>query len=205
MPGFGRSERSDWIVTVRDMAAWVAWFVRDMKLTQPLKVTGFPMGGWTAAELATFNGSMFSKMVLVSLAGIKPETGEAWDYVTRSGEDAFRAAFHDPEQSPEFVKYYGRKWSDKEEEQVEINREMAARLLWKPYMKSHTLAGPLPGISTETLIVWGREDTIIPMSAANTYKNGINGARLAILDGCGHMPEMEKPEEFTKLVLDFFG
>lgn len=203
LPGFGRSDRPDWIVTVRDMAAWVAWFVRDMNLTQPLNVIGFSMGGWTAAELATFNESMFNKMVLVSPAGIKPETGEAWDYFTRSGEDAFREAFHDPEQSPEFVKYYGRTWSDEEAEQVEINREMAARLLWKPYMKSHTLAGLLPAIATETLIVWGREDTIIPLSAANAYQQGINGARLAILDGCGHMPEMEKPEEFTKLVLDF--
>jgi pimeloyl-ACP methyl ester carboxylesterase len=80
---------------------------------------------------------------------------------------------------------------------------MAARLLWKPYMKSHTLAGLLPGVDIETLIVWGREDAIIPLSAANAFKTGIKGSRLEILDGCGHMPEMEKPEEFSKLVLDF--
>ena len=66
LPGFGQSARPDWIVTVRDLAAWVTWFVRDMGLTQPLNVIGFSMGGWVAAEIATMNSSVFKKMVEVA-------------------------------------------------------------------------------------------------------------------------------------------
>ena len=90
-----------------------------------------------------------------------------------------------------------------DEEQTESNREMAARLLWKPYMRSHTLAGLLRGIATPTLLVWGREDKIIPLSACQRYQRAIKGARARLLDQCGHMPEMEKPEEFVEAVLDF--
>jgi pimeloyl-ACP methyl ester carboxylesterase len=60
LPGFGRSARPDWILTVRDLAAWVTWFVRDVKLSQPLPVVGFSMGGWIAAEIATMNASLFT-------------------------------------------------------------------------------------------------------------------------------------------------
>jgi len=203
LPGFGRSTRPDWIVTVRDLAAWVTWFVRDMKLSQPLNVIGFSMGGWIAAEIATFNDSIFKKMVLVGPAGLKPEQGETWDYFVNSGKEAFERAFHDQGQSPEYAQYYGREWTPEEEEQVEINREMAARLLWKPYMKSHTLAALLRGVDTPTLLVWGRDDGIIPLNALQLYQRAIKGAQLRVLDKCGHMPEMERPEEFVKAVLDF--
>ncbi len=203
LPGFGQSARPDWIVTVRDLAAWVTWFVRDMGLPQPLNVIGFSMGGWIAAEIATMNASIFKKMVLVSPAGLKPEQGQTWDYFVNSGKEAFERAFHNPEQSSEYAQYYGREWTPEEEEQVEINREMAARLLWKPYMKSHTLAPLLGGVDTETLVVWGRDDGIIPVNVCQAYQKAIKGAKALILDHCGHMPEMEKPEEFTKAVLDF--
>ena len=38
-----------------------------------------------------------------------------------------------------------------------------ASLVWKPYMRSHTLRGLLGGTATPTLVVWGREDAIIPL------------------------------------------
>ncbi len=203
LPGFGQSARPDWIVSVRDLAAWVTWFVRDMKLPQPLNVIGFSMGGWIAAEIATMNASIFKKMVLVSPGGLKPQQGQTWDYFVNSGKEAFEQAFHNPEQSLEYSQYYGKDWTPEEEEQVEINREMAARLLWKPYLKSHTLAPLLGGVDTETLVVWGREDRIIPVDVCQLYQRAIKGAKAKILDRCGHMPEMEKPEEFAKVVLDF--
>ena len=203
LPGFGQSARPDWIVGVRDLAAWVTWFARDLKLPRPLNVIGFSMGGWLAAEIATVNSSIFKKMVLVAPAGLKPEEGEVWDYFVNSGKEAFARACYDPEQSLEYGQYYGRDWTPEEQEQVEINREMAARLLWKPYMRSHTLAALLPGIATPTLLVWGRQDKIIPLNACHLYQKAIKGAQMKVLGRCGHMPEMEKPEEFVKVVLDF--
>ncbi len=203
LPGFGQSERPEWITNPRDLAAWVTWFVRDMKLQEPLNVIGFSLGGWIAAEIATMNASIFKKMVLVGAAGLKPDEGEIWDYFVNSGPQAFEQAFHDPEQSPEYAQYYGREWSIDEQDQVEINREMTARLSWKPYLRSHTLRDLLPGVATPTLLVWGREDAIIPLNSCELYQQAIPGATAKIIANCGHMPEMEKPEEFVQAVLDF--
>jgi pimeloyl-ACP methyl ester carboxylesterase len=205
LPGFGETTRPDWIVTVRDVAAWVAWFVREMNLAQPLNVIGFSMGGWVAAEIATVNQHIFKNMTLVAPAGLKSEEGETWDYFVHSGKDAFEQAFFNPEGSAEYARFYGRDWTPEEEEQVELNREMAARLLWKPYMRSHTLPILLHGISTPTQVLWGREDQIIPLGAFQQYQFAIKGAKATVMEGCGHMPEMEKPQEFTKNVTGFFA
>ena len=82
---------------------------------------------------------------------------------------------------------------------------MAARLVWKPYMRSHTLAGLLRGVATPTLVVWGRDDAIIPLSVCRRYADAIPGARATVLDRCGHMPEMEQPEAFAQAVLEFLA
>ena len=160
---------------------------------------------WAAAEIGRVNGSIFKKMVLVAPAGLKPEEGEIWDYFAHLGKKAFAQAFYAPEQSPEYAQYYGKAWTPEEEEQVEINREMAARLLWKPYMRSHTLPALLQGIATPTLLVWGREDRIIPLGACQRYQQAIQGAKARILGKCGHMLEMEQPEAFVQVVPDFLA
>jgi len=205
LPGFGKSARPDWIVSVRDLAAWTAWFVRDLKLAQPLPVIGFSLGGWVAAEIATVNAALFSKLVLVGAAGVQPEAGEVWDYFMHGSREAFAQAFCEPAKSPEYAQYYGGDWTPEEEQAAEQNREMAARLLWKPYMRSHTLPALLRGIATPTLVVWGREDAIIPLAAGQRYARAIPGAKTTVLDRCGHMPEMEQPEAFARVVLDFLA
>lgn len=205
LPGFGRSARPDWIISVRDLAAWVAWFTRALALPQPMPVIGCSMGAWVAAEIATMNAAMFTKMVLVAPTGLKPDNGEIWDYFAHSSKEAFTQAFYHPDQVPEYAQYYGKMWTPEEEDEVEINREMAARLLWKPYMRSHTLRALLRGIATPTLLVWGREDAIIPSSTCALYQRAIPGATARILDQCGHMPEMEKPAEFVDVVLAFMS
>lgn len=204
LPGFGTSAFPDWLMTVRDLSAWVNWFVRDRGLPTPLNVIGFSMGGWIAAEMATANSAIFSKMVLVGAAGVKPREGEIWDYFLNSGKDAFQQAFHDHE-SEDYLKYYGKAWDPDEAEQVETNREAAIRYLWRPYMHSVTLPDLLPGVATPTLLVWGRQDGIVPISSCERYQECIPGAQAAVIEDCGHMPEMEKPEEFAKVVLDFLG
>jgi pimeloyl-ACP methyl ester carboxylesterase len=203
LPGFGQSTRPDWVISVRDLAAWVAWCVRDLRLAQPLNVIGCSLGGWLAAEIATINATLFHKMVLVGAAGLKPEVGEVWDYFVHAPREAFAQAFHNPAQAPEYAMYYGKVWTPEEEGQIENNREMASRVLWKPYMRSHTLRPLLRSIATPTLVVWGREDAIIPLNAGQLYQQAIPGATLQVLDGCGHMPEMEQPDVFARLVLDF--
>lgn len=60
------------------------------------------------------------------------------------------------------------------------------------------LASHLP-----TLIVWGDRDPIIPVRHAHAAHEAIPGSRLAILEGVGHFPHVEVPEEFLSVLTDF--
>ena len=53
--------------------------------------------------------------------------------------------------------------------------------------------------------IWGREDAVIPLSVGEAYNKSIRGSRLAVLDRCGHRPEIEKTGDFVKLLRDFLS
>jgi len=205
LPGYGRSTRPDWIMGVHDLAAWVTWFARDVDLRTPVNVIGCSLGGWVTAEIATVAPQFFNKMVLVGAMGIKPEQGEIFDYFLDSGLTGLRRAFHRPEQSSEFKRYWGREWTPEEADLVEQHREMTCRIAWKPYMHSLTLRHLLPGVRTPTLLVWGREDAITPIDSGEIYQRAIPRSRLVVIENCGHMPEMEKPTEFAGLIENFLA
>ena len=82
---------------------------------------------------------------------------------------------------------------------------MAARLTWKPYMYNPRLAHVLPRVANATLIVWGREDRIVPVECGEQYRRLLPNATLTVLERCGHLPPLEQPEAFARLVLDFLG
>jgi pimeloyl-ACP methyl ester carboxylesterase len=116
-----------------------------------------------------------------------------------------RRAFYRPDESAEFLHYWGKEWTPEEADLVEQHREMTCRIAWKPYMHSLTLRHLLQGVSTPTLLVWGRDDAITPLSTGEIYERAIPRARLVTIPNCGHMPEMEKPVEFAELVRSFLS
>jgi pimeloyl-ACP methyl ester carboxylesterase len=63
----------------------------------------------------------------------------------------------------------------------------------------------LPRVGNRTLIVWGREDRIVPVECGEQYRKLLPDAQLAVLEKCGHLPPVEQPEEFARLVTDFLG
>jgi len=203
LPGYGRSTRPDWIMGVHDLAAWVTWFARDMGINTPVNVIGSSLGGGVAAEIATVAPQFLNRLVLVGAMGVKPETGEIFDYFLESGRTGIVRNFHRPEQSADFERYYGREWTAEDTDRVEQHREMTCRIAWKPYMHSLTLPNLLPGVRTPTLLVWGAEDAITPLSSGERYRQAIPGSRLVTIEKCGHLPEMERPGEFVKVVRDF--
>ncbi len=54
-----------------------------------------------------------------------------------------------------------------------------------------------------TMIVWGRDDKLIPVSHAFAAHGAIEGSRLEIFDDVGHFPHCEAPERFVDVLLDF--
>jgi 4,5:9,10-diseco-3-hydroxy-5,9,17-trioxoandrosta-1(10),2-diene-4-oate hydrolase len=63
-------------------------------------------------------------------------------------------------------------------------------------------AGSLPH---KTLIIWGANDKVAPLNQAYVGKNLIKDSQLHVFDKCGHLPQVEWPEEFNHLVLEFLG
>ncbi|MCP5379860.1 MAG: alpha/beta fold hydrolase [Novosphingobium sp.] len=64
--------------------------------------------------------------------------------------------------------------------------------------------GPrLPGLEASTLIVWGRQDRVVPMDAGFRLIAGIPDSRLHIFNQCGHWAQWEHADEFNRMVLDF--
>ncbi len=82
-------------------------------------------------------------------------------------------------------------------------REAAARLLWHPHVAYRKLTSRLGRITAPTLVVWGSGDRLIPLPYGQAYANGIPGARLVVIDACGHLPPIEQPDRFADVVLAF--
>lgn len=72
-------------------------------------------------------------------------------------------------------------------------------------MHSLTLRHLLPGVVTPTLLVWGREGAITPLECGELYQRAIPRSRLSIIEDCGHVPKMEQPAEFARLVDNFLA
>jgi pimeloyl-ACP methyl ester carboxylesterase len=54
-----------------------------------------------------------------------------------------------------------------------------------------------------TLVIWGRQDRVLPPSHAMVVARALPGARVVFFDHCGHLPQIERPQEFNSAVLDF--
>ncbi|WP_309714164.1 alpha/beta fold hydrolase [Armatimonas sp.] len=62
-----------------------------------------------------------------------------------------------------------------------------------------------PKITVPTLILNGNQDGVIPPEHARLAAKGISGARLELLDRCGHFPFVEQPEKTTQAILKLVG
>jgi pimeloyl-ACP methyl ester carboxylesterase len=204
-PGFGKSERLDWIMNMRDLAGWYLDALDDLGMGRA-NLIGFSLGGWLAAEMATMCPEPFKKLVLVGAMGIKPPTGQIYDMFLEVAKDFISASYLDPAQTPEFPQVCPENPTPEQAEAWEAAREEACRLGWRPYMHYPSLAPLLRRLrKLPTLIVWGRQDAIVPMSVAEVYHASIPGSRLVIFDHCGHHPELEKSDEFVQHVRAFLA
>jgi pimeloyl-ACP methyl ester carboxylesterase len=60
-------------------------------------------------------------------------------------------------------------------------------------------------LALPVLIIWGKNDRTIPVKHAYRAVKRIAGARLHVLDRCGHMPPFEKAAEFNRIVAEFLA
>jgi pimeloyl-ACP methyl ester carboxylesterase len=61
----------------------------------------------------------------------------------------------------------------------------------------------LSKIAAPTLIINGKQDKIITPVSAQITKSAIKNSRLVLLDGCGHFPFAEQPQQSASAILSF--
>ena len=201
-PGFGTSDRPEWIESIQDIATFYTWLQEEHNL-ENIRGIGFSIGGWIAAEMAATCHHSFSKLIIVDAAGIKPIKGEITDIFIITPAQMIDLNFHNPKQAPEYDQLYNQTTNTEQNEIAERNLEMAVKICWKPYMHDPRLPSLLERVKTPTKIVWGRQDQIVPLECGELYQKAIRGSELEIIDNCGHSPQIEKPEEFTKIAIEF--
>jgi pimeloyl-ACP methyl ester carboxylesterase len=198
-PGYDGSERPAWMRSVRDVAVTYQALLAARGLAD-VSLVGLGFGGWIAAEMATMSPRAFHRLVLVGAMGIKPAEGEILDQVLVSYIDYARAGFAD---QAAFDRLFGADPPTPQLEQWDLNREMTFRIAWKPYMYSPTLPPLLEGVQTETLVVWGSDDRVVPAASGEQYARALPRSRLVVVEGAGHLVDMEQPEALAKLIVQF--
>jgi len=202
-PGFAGSDRPEWLESFMDLARFYLWILQELDLGKAT-LLGHSMGGWIAAEVAVMSPQAVDRLVLVDAAGVRPKKGEITDIFLHGSEGTRQLSFHDLKQVADYELLFGRKPAPEEREAQVINREAAVRYCWKPYMHDPSLPELLPRLrGIPTLVVWGREDRIVPLECGELYQKAISGARLEVIDHCGHFPQLEKPADFTRIVTAF--
>ncbi len=202
-PGFGKSDRPDWIDSVDD-CAYICLDALDALKVKDADVIGFGLGGWIAAEMAIKTTRNMRRLVLVDPFGIK--VGGRFD---RDIQDIW---FLSPQKVQEL------KYADVAKGSIDYtvmpesklttiarNKESYARFCWQPYMHNPKLKDRLHRIDVPTLVVWGEKDGIITPAYGRAFAKQIKGAKFAVIKGAGHFPHVEQPDALLKLIDGFLG
>jgi pimeloyl-ACP methyl ester carboxylesterase len=219
LPGFGDSPMPPWEISIPAYGRFLRDFCEEIGIGAT-GVIGSSLGGFVSTELAIADPARVERLVLVSAAGIswaraRREPAAVFGRVARAAMPlAFRYQMEGLRRSRlRQLAYRG---------MVHDPCALDPRLLFEitvPALRAQafydavtTLVGydhreSLASIDVPTLIVWGRNDRVVPSPAALTYKRliGHGNARMEIFDRCGHLPMLERPVRFNRLIDEFLA
>ena len=200
-PGFGKSSLPDWLDSVDDIAHVYLELLDRLALART-DVVGLSLGGWIAAELAIRNTARLASLTLVCAVGVRPEEGAKGDAMAdmfrMSPEDNARRFYFDPDRVQRRLDGLA-----KADPRVLVrNRSTVVRLCYPDFINPE-LAKWLHRIDTPTLLIWGANDGLVPLSFGETYRALVPRARLTVLPRAGHAPYEEQPEAFLQAFDDF--
>lgn len=200
-PGFGRSDTPGWFDNIHDVAYFYLGLMQALGL-RGAHLVGSSLGGWIAAEIAVRSTERLASLTLIGSAGIQVKGVPRADTFLWTEEEATRNLFHDQALAERALA------SEPDEAEVERqlkNRFAVARLAWAPRFFDPHLSKWLHRIDVPTLVVWGREDRVVPPAHAERFAELVPGARLEVFERCGHLPQIEQAEAFCRVFTEFTG
>lgn len=201
MIGFGHSDKPSEDYTMDFFAKFLSAFIDRLGLNATVLI-GTSLGGQIAAHCASANPKI-ERLVLVSPSGaMKSATPaidaymmaalypnhlnakEAFEMMSKSGTvDEFTVS--------DFVK------------RMTMPNAKLAFISSVLGIRNSILEHSLQKIKVPTLLVWGRQDKMIPIVYAEKFRAHIRNCAFLELDDCGHLPHVEMPEIFSQSVLEF--
>jgi pimeloyl-ACP methyl ester carboxylesterase len=216
LPGFGASPIPPWEISITAYGRFMRDFCERLGIER-CSLIGNSMGGFIATEVAITEPGRVDALVLVSAAGITWARArrEPAEMIARVGRAAAPLALRFQMSGIRRSKFRKRVFRGVFHDPNALRREM----LWEniiPALKSpgyfdamtnlfgYDIRHRLEEIGVPTLIVWGRNDRVVPVPAAFSYTKRIgDNAELVIFDNCGHVPQIERPVRFNRVVEDF--
>jgi len=201
--GYGQSDKPLMRYTVENFSDYLHGFLLALKIPKA-SLVGNSLGGWVALDFSIRHPQMVEKLVLVDAAGLRPT-----------------AALKMPEGGRKTLSPLNTRWFF---DLLDANKEWATTDLGPNAFERHvqngdsyTVASSLAEMITgrdfedkklvkvraPTLIIWGRDDLLIPMAMGEQLHQGIAGSQMIVMDGTGHIPMVGKPAEFNEAVSKF--
>jgi pimeloyl-ACP methyl ester carboxylesterase len=205
MPGYGRSEGEDDLSDMLDVALHTLDVLAACKLAKPI-VVGHSMGGMIAAEMAAIAHTEVTKLCLLAPTGLWLDDQPVADIFSKLPYELPGLLFHDAEAGQKLLATGGNMEDPEFLKQFLVIRArrlgMAGKLLFP--IPDRGLAQRLYRISAKTLIVWGREDVLVPPVYGDAFKKAISKSKLARIAEAGHAVGQEKPQAVLDAIQKFF-
>jgi pimeloyl-ACP methyl ester carboxylesterase len=219
LPGFGESEMPRERISIRGYGRVIDRLCDRLGLDCPV-VIGNSMGGFVAAELALSFPTRVAKLVLVSAAGLSIEYqrrqpalvgGRLLTAVTaRAGAAEVSAnAVRRPRMRRLLLQglvRYPERLSVPLASELVRGADKPGFIPALEALMDYSFRDRLERIEVPTLIVWGRNDILVPVGDAERFERLIGpNARAVVLEETGHLSMLERPGRFNALVDDFLA
>ena len=204
--GFGKSDKPLVNYRIRTYVDFLDQFCKQLKIERATLV-GNSMGGWIAAMFTASFPDRVDKLVLVDAAGYAPPKDFdtrvffGLNPTTREGMKVLIAKV-----------FYNKAFQT----DAFIDQSIAARLaagdgytinsITQSIIRGEDFLDDIAKtIKRPTLIIWGRQDGLVPLAEGERFNKEIAGSKMFVIDQCGHVPNIEKPGEFNAAVLKFLA
>lgn len=206
LPGWNASERqpgADYgvIAQAERLQAFIAALGNE-----PVILVGHSMGGHISGLLAADHPEQLQRLVLMSSAGV-PFTDNDFIRSVAAGNNPFavhnRADLHRQMalvfSTPPFLPWPA-DLALARQRAADADFENAVLAKISAPDQRYALATRLPDIQMPVLLLWCRQDRVIDVSAMHAFRAGLTESRSVVLEGCGHMPMMERPKAVAKAI-----
>jgi len=178
---------------------------RALKLDEAVLV-GHSFGGMVACEMAAAYPRRARRLALIDPIGFWRDTDKVIHWMTVNPAELPSWVFRDPT-SEAAKQMFG------PSEPPEAAAQARVRLTWA-MGATGKFTWPIPDkglkkrihrVSAPTLLVWGKEDRLVPPVYADEFAKRIAGARVQTVEGAAHAPHLEQPERVARMIRELAG